>query len=102
MENVNSNVIKELQSNGDKLLVSYSASWCGPCKALTPRLDNLSKEYPNIKFLKVDVDQNRDSLSELSITSVPTVIIYDGKNIVDRSNGARMDNYYKEILNTLN
>lgn len=101
MENVSSSVVKQLQSEGNKMLVSYSAAWCGPCRMLTPRLDELSKQYPEFKFLKVDVDQNRDSTVELGITSVPTIMIYDGTNLIDRSNGARPDNYYKEFLDKI-
>lgn len=101
MENVSSSVVKQLQSEGNKILVSYSAAWCGPCKALSPRLTELSKQYPEFKFLKVDVDQNRDSTVELGITSVPTIMIYDGQNLIDRSNGARPDSYYKEFLDKI-
>jgi thioredoxin 1 len=101
MENVSSNLVKELQSQGNKILVSYSAAWCGPCRQLTPRLDEISKEYPEFKFLKVDIDQNRDAVNELFISSVPTVIIYDGDKIVDRSNGSKPSTYYKEILDKL-
>ncbi len=101
MENVSASLVKELQSQGNKILVSYSASWCGPCKALTPRLDELSKQYPEFKFLKVDVDQNRDVVMELGITSVPTVMIYNGENLINRSNGAKMDSFYKEFLDSI-
>ena len=101
MENVSSSVVKQLQSEGNKILVSYSAAWCGPCKALTPRLTELSKQYPEFKFLKVDIDQNRDAVNELMINSVPTVMIYDGQNQIDRSNGARPDQYYKEFLDKI-
>jgi thioredoxin len=101
MENVNASVVKQLQSEGNKILVSYSAKWCGPCKSLTPRLENISKDYPDFKFLKVDVDENREATMELGINSVPTVFIYDGQNLIDRSNGAKMDSYYKEFLDKI-
>jgi thioredoxin 1 len=101
MENVSAQLVKELQSQGNKILVSYSAAWCGPCKALTPRLTELSKQYSEFKFLKVDIDQNRESVNELGITSVPTVMIYDGENLIDRSNGGRPDSYYKEFLDKI-
>jgi len=101
MENVSSDVVKQLQSEGNKLLVSYSAAWCGPCRMLTPRLSELSKQYPEFKFVKVDVDQNKDCVTELGITSVPTIMIYDGQNLIDRSNGAKPDGYYKEFLDKI-
>lgn len=90
-----------LQDNGIKLLVQYTASWCGPCRQLTPRLSNLSNSYDNVKFFKVDVDENIDLARELEIRSVPTVIIYNGTEIVDRSSGVQPDSYYKNILNNL-
>lgn len=101
MEDVTANQVKELQNQGEKLLVDYWAKWCGPCKTLIPRLEEIEKEYENIKFVKVDVDENQDSLVELGISSVPTVLIYNGKNLVQRLVGANPDYMYKEVLNTL-
>ena len=101
MENVTADKLKELQLKGNKLLVQYTASWCGPCKALSPRLENFENEYQGVIFSKVDVDQNVDTAMELNIRSVPTVIIYDGEKIVNRSQGAQPDNFYKDILNKL-
>lgn len=101
MEDVTANQVKELQNQGEKLLVDYWAKWCGPCKTLIPRLEEIEKEYENIKFVKVDVDENQDSLVELGISSVPTVLIYNGKNLVKRLVGANPDYMYKEVLNTL-
>jgi thioredoxin 1 len=101
MENVSSDKVKELQSQGKKVLVQYSAVWCGPCKALTPRLEKIEGEHKNVVFIKVDVDQNVDSAMELGIRSVPTVMIYDGEKLVNRSQGVQADTFYKDILNTL-
>ena len=93
--------VKELQSKGEKVLVQYTASWCGPCKALTPRLSNISNSYPNVTFLKVDVDKNMNEAVSLEIRSVPTVIIYEGNEVVNRSTGVQPDSFYKEILDNL-
>ena len=101
MENVTSAQVAQLQSEGKKVLVQYTASWCGPCKQLTPRLSNLSNKYSDVTFVKVDVDENMDTARELFISSVPTVIIYDGDVVVDRSTGVNPDNFYSKILDTL-
>lgn len=93
--------VKELQNKGEKVLVQMSASWCGPCKQLAPRLSQISEEYQNVTFLKVDVDKNVDYATGLGIRSVPTVLIFDGDKLVDRSTGAQPDKYYKDILNNL-
>ena len=101
MENVTAEKVGELTSQGKKVLVDFWAKWCGPCKALIPRLENIEKDYPNVVFVKVDVDENMDIALDMGIRSVPTVIIYDGTKVVDRSTGANQDNYYKNILDNL-
>ena len=101
MEYVTSAQVAQLQSEGKKLLIQYTASWCGPCRALTPRLSNLSNKYSDITFVKVDVDENQDAVMELGVSSVPTIMIYDGSTLVNRSTGANVDSVYTKILDTL-
>lgn len=101
MENVTSERVKELQLEGKKVLVDYWAKWCGPCKALIPRLENLESQYPDITFVKVDVDENQSEAMSLGIRSVPTIMIYNGETLVNRSTGANNDDVYKKILDTL-
>lgn len=101
MEYVTAAQVAQLQSEGKKLLVQYTAAWCNPCKQLTPRLSNLSNKYSDVTFVKVDVDENMDSARELLISTVPTVMIYDGETLVNRSTGANHDNVYSKILDTL-
>ena len=88
MENVTAEQVGELTTQGNKVLVDFWAKWCGPCKTLIPRLENIEKDYPNVKFVKVDVDENMDIAMDMGIRSVPTVVIYDGTKIVDKSTGA--------------
>jgi thioredoxin 1 len=101
MENVTTERFKELQSEGNKLVVDFWAEWCGPCKTLIPRLEQMEKDYPNVKFIKVNVDENMDASLDMGIRSVPTVMIFDSNKLVDRSQGVQSDTYYKEVLNKL-
>jgi thioredoxin 1 len=101
MEYVTSAQVAQLQSEGKKLLVQYTASWCSPCRALTPRLSNLSNKYTDVTFVKVDVDENMESAQELLISTVPTVMIYNGDMLINRSTGANHDAVYSKILDTL-
>ena len=101
MENVTAAQVAQLQSEGKKLLVQYTATWCSPCRALTPRLSNLSNKYSDVIFVKVDVDDNKDAAMELEIFTVPTVMIYNGDTLVNRSTGANIDSVYTKILDTL-
>jgi len=101
MENVNADKLKELQGQGKKVLVDLWATWCGPCRQLIPRLEGIESEFPNVTFIKIDVDQNRDFALELGISSVPTVLIYDGETLKHRSTGVNSDKFYKDLLNGL-
>lgn len=101
MENVKSVVVKQLQSEGKKILVDFWATWCGPCKSLIPLLEKIEKEYPDVNFVKLDVQQNMELATELGIISVPTVIFYNGTTLVDKSLGIKSETYYREILNEL-
>jgi len=102
MEYVSSAQVAQLQSEGKKILVQYIASWCGePCEVLTPRLNNLSNQYSDITFVNVDIEQNPNVVSELGIDIVPTIMIYNGQTLINRSLGANKDGVYIEILDNL-
>jgi thioredoxin 1 len=101
MENVTAAQVAQLQLEGKKLLVQYTASWCTPCKQLTPRLSNLSNKYTDVTFVKVDVDENMEAAQDLMISTVPTVMIYNGETLVNRSTGANHDAVYSKILDDL-
>lgn len=64
------------------VLVDFFATWCGPCKMLSPVLDKILSEMPDVKLLKVDIDKYQDIAREYRIMSVPTLLLYkDGKFI---------------------
>lgn len=101
MREITTQELKELQSQGKKILVDLKARWCMPCRTLIPRLDEISTQYNDVEFVAVDVDDNREGCVELGIRSVPTVMIFDGDKLVDRSSGVNESSYYKDILNNL-
>jgi thioredoxin len=101
MEKVSSELVKTKQSENKKILVDFYADWCGPCKVLIPRLEVIEKEYPNVEFVKVNVDENMEFATQLGIRGVPTVIMFDGENMLDRSSGVQSDSYYKNVLNNM-
>ncbi len=73
----------------DKLsVVDAFASWCGPCKVISPTVEAYAKEYTNVQFLKFDVDDHGDLAQELKISAMPTFVFYKGGKEVDRMMGA--------------
>ncbi len=66
------------------VLVDFWAEWCGPCKVLSPIIDELSSEVSEVSFAKMNVDDNQLIPQKLGITAIPTLILYKGGSIVDR------------------
>ena len=85
MENIlevsDTNFETEVLKASQPTVVDFWATWCGPCRALAPKVEQLSKEFlGKIKFTKMDVDENPKTPSQYGIRGVPTLIIFkDGK-----------------------
>ena len=77
--NFNSDVLE----NEKLVLVDFWAEWCGPCKQIAPRLEELENKYENnLSVCKVDVDQNRDLALEYNVRSIPSLLLFkSGQNI---------------------
>ena len=58
------------------VVVDFFATWCGPCKMLSPVIDELSGELENVNFVKVDIDQSMDLAQKFKILSVPTLKVF--------------------------
>ena len=76
--------------NSDKpVLVDFWAEWCGPCKQISPRLEELANKYSeNLTVCKVNVDENRELAIEYNIRSIPALIIFKSGEMVDNLIGA--------------
>eukprot|EP01084_Bolivina_argentea_P171101 296441_1 len=93
----------EYVQNSDKkpLLIDFMASWCGPCNMIAPKVAELSTQYTNIQFLKVDVDTFEELASqEYYISAMPTFIFIKNKKEISRIPGADIKGIIKQ-LNTL-
>lgn len=101
MKDVTSLEFSTLQKEGKKILLDLWAPWCGPCRMLIPRLEQMSENYNDVEFVKINVDENRDFAMTMGIRNVPTVIIFNGGEEISRMIGAKGENEYKEILDNL-
>eukprot|EP00922_Rhytidocystis_sp_ex-Travisia-forbesii_P011951 GHVS01017853.1.p1 GENE.GHVS01017853.1~~GHVS01017853.1.p1 ORF type:complete len:107 (+),score=14.74 GHVS01017853.1:103-423(+) len=66
----------------DLVLVDFHATWCGPCKMIAPQLEALEKEFPSVKFAKVDVDELEEVGEKYNITAMPTFIAFKKGKLV--------------------
>jgi thioredoxin len=78
-----------LSDAGSKLVVvDFTAAWCGPCKMIAPKFEQMSKDNPDVAFYKVDVDENDETAEANGISAMPTFMFFkDGKKI-DSFSGA--------------
>ena len=71
------------------VLIDFFAEWCGPCKMLTPVLEEVAKELPSVTILKLDIDASPRPAEQYGVSSIPTLILFkDGKE-VERSVGLK-------------
>lgn len=78
---------KELIKSGI-VIVDFSATWCGPCKVISPFFEELSKQHTSIKFIKVDVDELEDVSTDANVTAMPSFYVYKNGEIVEKMVGA--------------
>ncbi|MFD1551192.1 thioredoxin [Putridiphycobacter roseus] len=89
----------DIISKSDVVLVDFFATWCGPCKALGPILENVSKQRgEKVKIIKIDVDKNQGIASKLMVRGVPTMILYKAGKQVWRQSGVVPENELIKLI----
>src|SRR5574344_1216537 len=81
------NFEEEVLKSDKTVLVDFFATWCGPCKSLSPIVDEVAEENENLKVVKVDVDEAQDLASKYGVMSIPTLVVIKNGEEVNRSVG---------------
>ena len=102
MMNLTKSNFDEMINQQDKpVLVDFWAQWCGPCRMLTPIMEELSSEYTDGAIIaKVNVDEEMELAQKFGIMSIPNVILFHKGEIADNSVGVRDKNFYASKIQT--
>ena len=81
------NFEREVLQADKTVLVDFYADWCGPCKMLSPIVDEVANEVSEVKVCKVNIDEARDLAIKFDIMSIPTLLVFKNGNVVNSSLG---------------
>ena len=84
-----SNFQSEVLDAKKTVLVDFYATWCGPCRMISPILEQIASERDDIKIVKVNVDEEGELAAQYGIMSIPTLLVFKNGEVTQRSTGAK-------------
>ena len=80
------------------VLVDFWASWCGPCRMVSPIVDEIAQERPDVKVVKVNVDQEQELALQFGDMSIPTLVVMKDGKVVNQAVGVRPKEQILDLL----
>ncbi|MBE6945762.1 MAG: thioredoxin [Ruminococcaceae bacterium] len=83
------NFQEEVMNAEGKVLVDFWAPWCGPCRMVVPLVEEIARERPDVKVVKINVDEEQELASRYQVMSIPTLMVMEHGEVINRATGAR-------------
>lgn len=88
----------EVMETEKVVVIDFWATWCGPCKMMAPVVEEVAKDYPNVKVCKVNVDEEPELSNAFKIVSIPTIVVIKNGEIIDSVVGYRPKEDIEKII----
>lgn len=95
---INDRNLDETLQNNTKVLLDCYAPWCGPCKMLSVVFEELSDEEKEVKFCKINTDENPDISERFDVMSIPTVLFFENGELKKRESGFKTKEELKKLF----
>ena len=92
------NFEQEVLKSDKKVIVDFWATWCGPCKMIAPIFEELASEHTDVKFAKINVDEQVELCLKYKVSSIPTLLIFEDGEVIDKVVGYREKEELEEQL----
>ncbi len=92
------NFQEEVVQSDKPVLVDFWASWCGPCRMVSPIVDEIAQERPDVKVVKVNVDQEQELALQFGVMSIPTLVVMKDGKVVNQAVGVRPKEQILDLL----
>lgn len=92
------NFQKEVIESDQLVLIDFWASWCGPCKMLSPIIDQIAEKVTNVKIGKVNVDEQQELAQQYQVMSIPTLVIIKNGQVVKKVTGLKSQSEIIDML----
>lgn len=88
----------EVMKSEKTVLVDFYADWCGPCRMVSPIVDQIAEEHPEYKVVKVNVDEEGELAEAFDVMSIPTLVVIKDGEVANQVTGARPKAQILELL----
>lgn len=96
---INKDNFESVKNSEKKVLLDFYADWCGPCRMVSPIVDEIAEENPQYLVGKINVDEELELAQAFGVATIPTLVVMNDGKIVSQSSGARPKQQILDLLN---